>query len=101
MTSDHGHIEASGFGSISEGLTVHTRGKRARVYSDINFAKQNQQSVSPSMIWSGDGLLPDSIFALIPKENHAFVPHERTVIAHGGASISEVVVPLVTISLDN
>ncbi len=101
LTSDHGHIEASGFGSISEGLTVQTRSKRARVYKDNNFAKQNQKIVSPSMIWSGDGLLPDNIFALIPKENHAFVPHEKIVIAHGGASISEVVVPLVTISLDN
>lgn len=101
LTSDHGHIEASGFGSISEGLTVQTRSKRARVYNDINFAKQNQQSVSPSLIWSGDGLLPDNIFALIPKENHAFVPHDEIVIAHGGASISEVIVPLVTITLDN
>ncbi len=101
LTSDHGHIEASGFGSISEGLTVQTRSKRARVYKDKNFAKQNQQSVFPSMIWSGDGLLPDNIFTLIPRENHAFVPYEKTVIAHGGASIGEVVVPLVTISLDN
>jgi len=101
ITSDHGHVEASGFGSISEGVTVQTRSKRARVYNDINFAQQNQQSVSPSLIWSGDGILPNNIFILIPEENHAFVPHHKTVIAHGGASISEVIVPLVTIGLDN
>ncbi|NIN98172.1 MAG: BREX-3 system phosphatase PglZ, partial [Anaerolineae bacterium] len=28
LTSDHGHVEARGFGQPSEGLTVDTRGKR-------------------------------------------------------------------------
>ena len=100
LTSDHGHIEASGFGTISEGLTVYTRSKRVRVYTDRNFAEQNHKKVSPTIIWDDDGLLPENTYALIPEENHAFVPHGEIVIAHGGLSISEVIVPLVTISLD-
>ena len=100
LTSDHGHIEASGFGTISEGLTVYTRSKRARVYTDRNFAEQNHKKVSPAIIWDDDGLLPENTHALIPEENHAFVPPGEIVIAHGGLSISEVIVPLVTISLD-
>jgi len=100
LTSDHGHIEASGLGAISEGLTVQTRSKRARVYNDLNTAEQNRQKVSPAFIWSNDGLLPENIYALIPENNFAFVPYEEIVIAHGGVSISEVIVPLVTINLD-
>lgn len=100
LTSDHGHIEARGFGVLSEGLTVQTRSKRARVYNDIKFAEQNQQKVSPSFIWSQDGLLPNEIFTLIPEDNFAFVPYDEIVIAHGGVSISEIIVPLVEISLD-
>ena len=100
LTSDHGHIEASGFGTISEGLTVYTRSKRARVYTDRNFAEQNHKKVSPAIIWYDDGLLPENTYALIPEENFAFVPLGEIVIAHGGLSISEVIVPLVTISLD-
>ena len=100
LTSDHGHIEASGFGTISEGLTVYTRSKRARVYTDRNIAEQNHKKVSPTIIWDDDGLLPENTYALIPEENHAFVSPGEIVIAHGGLSISEIIVPLVTISLD-
>ncbi len=100
LTSDHGHVEAQGFGVLMEGLTVQTRSKRARVYNDLNIAEQNRQKVSPSFIWSDDGLLPDNIYTLMPEGNFAFVPHDEIVIAHGGASISEIIVPLVSISLD-
>jgi hypothetical protein len=100
VTSDHGHVEASGFGKINEGLTVYNRGKRARIYKDINFAEQNQQKVSPSFIWQNDGLLPDNFSALIPEQNNAFVSHGEVAIAHGGVSLSEVIVPLVTITKD-
>jgi hypothetical protein len=101
VTSDHGHIEASGFGVLSEGLTVQTRSKRTRVYNDANIAEQNKQKVSPVFTWSKDGLLPEDIIALIPEDNSAFIPYKEIAIAHGGVSISEVMVPLITISSDN
>lgn len=100
LTSDHGHIEASGFGKISEGLAAYTRSKRARVYNDVNLAEQNRQKVAPSFVWTNDGLLPNNSYVLVPEEQNAFVPIEEIVIAHGGLSISEVIVPLVTIGLN-
>lgn len=100
LTSDHGHIESSGFGKLSEGVPVQSRSKRARVYNDLVFAEQNQQKVSPSIIWANDGLLPENTFALIPEEHHAFTPYGEIDIAHGGASINEVIIPLVTIRLE-
>jgi hypothetical protein len=38
LTSDHGHTEAWGMGQPSEGVTVHSRSKRARLYADENAA---------------------------------------------------------------
>lgn len=98
VTSDHGHIEATGFGKITdEGLTVETRSKRARVYNDYNFASQNQNSCSPSFLWQSDGLLPEDIWALMPERNQAYISENEIAVAHGGASIEEVIVPFVKI----
>ena len=98
VTSDHGHVEAVGFGKITdEGLTVETRAKRARVYSNLGFASKNQEKCSPSFIWHGDNLLPEETWALIPEKNNAYVSEGEIVVAHGGASLEEVVVPFVRI----
>ena len=98
LTSDHGHVEATGFGKITdEGLTVETRSKRARVYTDYNFASLNQEKYSQSFLWHGDNLLPRDTWALMPKKNHAFIAENEIVVAHGGAAIEEVVVPFVKI----
>ena len=98
VTSDHGHIEATGFGKITdEGLTVETRAKRARVYDNLDFASQNQEKCSPSFLWHGDNLLPEDIWALMPEKDHAYISENEIVVAHGGATIEEVVVPFVRI----
>jgi hypothetical protein len=98
VTSDHGHVEATGFGKITdEGLTVETRAKRARVYNNINFASQNKVKRAPSFLWHGDNLLPEDVWALMPEKNHAYINENEIVVAHGGATIEEVVVPFVKI----
>ena len=99
VTSDHGHVEATGFGKITdEGLTVETRAKRARVYNNSNFASQNKEKRTPSFLWHGDNLLPEDIWALMPEKYHAYVSEGELVVAHGGASLEEVVVPFVRIT---
>jgi len=98
VTSDHGHIEATGFGKITdEGLTVETRAKRARVYDNLDFASQNHEKCSPSFLWHGDNLLPEDIWVLMPEKNYAYISENEIVVAHGGATIEEVVVPFVRI----
>ncbi len=98
VASDHGHVEATGFGKITdEGLTVETRAKRARVYNNINFVSQNKEKRLPSFVWHGDNLLPENVWALMPEKNHAYISENEIVVAHGGATLEEVVVPFVRI----
>jgi hypothetical protein len=99
LTSDHGHVEARGFGRPSEGLTVDTRGKRARIYSDYHAAVNVQQGLFETILWSQDGLLPDDVWALMPQERSAFATFNKTVVTHGGLTLDEMVVPLVTITV--
>jgi hypothetical protein len=97
LTSDHGHVEARGLGQPSEGLTVDTRGKRARIYSDWRAAVNVQQGFPATILWSQDGLLPDGVWVLMPQERSAFVTVNEIAVSHGGPTLDEIVVPLVTI----
>jgi len=99
LTSDHGHVESAGFGQPSEGLTVDTRSKRARIYSDRHAAATVQQGFSRTILWGQDGLLPDDVWVLVPEGRYAFAAFNETVVTHGGLTLDEVVVPLVTINL--
>ncbi|MFQ5856575.1 MAG: BREX-3 system phosphatase PglZ, partial [Anaerolineae bacterium] len=98
VTSDHGHVEASGMGQPSEGVLVQARSKRARVYNDRGLAAHVQTAFSETILWNHDGLLPDSIWVLMPDERLAFVPLNSIVVTHGGLTLDEVVVPLATIT---
>ncbi len=98
LASDHGHVEARGFGQPSEGLTVDTRGRRARIYSDRHAVANVQQGFSRTLMWSEDGLLPDDVRVLMPRGRYAFAAFNEIVVTHGGPTLDEVVVPLVTIT---
>jgi len=98
VTSDHGHVQARGFGQPAEGLTVDTRGRRARVYSDRHAAISVQQGFSRTVLWSHDGLLPDDVWVLMPEGRKAFDTFDEITVTHGGLTLDEVVVPFVTIT---
>lgn len=97
LTSDHGHTEARGFGVLNEGLAVETRSQRARLYNDPLAAERAQGSFAETILWRDDGLLPPSLSVLMPRGRLAFASSGATVVTHGGASLDEVVVPLVII----
>jgi len=97
LASDHGHVQARGVGQPSEGLTVDTRGQRARVYRDPHAAANVQRGFPQTILWSDDGLLPDGVWVLVPQGRGAFAAFNETVVTHGGLTLDEVVVPLVTI----
>ena len=98
LTSDHGHVEACGMGQPSEGVTVQTRCKRARVYDDRLAARQVQKGFPRTILWEADGLLPEGVSVLMPESRLAFAPFNEIVVTHGGPTLEEVVVPLVTIT---
>lgn len=101
LTSDHGHVEARGFGRPSEGLTVDTRGSRARIYSDRHAVDSVQQDFRETVRWHERSLLPDDVWVLMPKGRKAFAKLNDIVVTHGGPTLDEVVVPLVTITLES
>lgn len=97
ITSDHGHVEAVGMGVPSEGVIAATRGKRARLYSSAGLA-HSRQAATPDTLLLEDGWLPPAgVYPLVAADRKAFVPSGERVVTHGGLTIEEMIVPLVTI----
>jgi hypothetical protein len=105
LASDHGHVEAIGMGQPSEGLTVQSRGKRARYYRTRNAAMIVQKNFPDTVLWENDPLLPPGNCVLLPKDKDgrhlAFTLKDDDVVAHGGISLDEVIVPLVSLISGN
>lgn len=97
IASDHGHVEAVGFGQPSEGLLAQTRGKRARLYAERLAAQSVQTAFPDTILWENDGLNPTNLFALMPANRNSFSPAGGLVVTHGGVSLDEVVVPFIQI----
>jgi hypothetical protein len=95
VTSDHGNVEAVGRGSPNEGVVADERGERVRVFPD-DVARATVASRFPAAVcWPGHGL-PGTYRALIAPGLQAFVAEGARVVTHGGLSLEEVVVPLIT-----
>lgn len=89
LTSDHGNLECTGQGRITEGVLAETRGERVRIYS-------TPELISPEkgQIWTPIGL-PGDYYPLLAPGRSAFISSGATTVAHGGTSIEEVIVPFV------
>jgi len=98
IVSDHGHVEATGFGQPAEGLLAETRGKRARIYQDHLAAKQVQIAFPDTILWENDGILPAELISLMPSKRNAFTYSGQVVVTHGGISIEEEIVPFIQIT---
>jgi hypothetical protein len=98
LTSDHGHVAAVGMGQPNEGVTVASRGKRARLYNNEDFARAVHSQYAQTVLWHDDDLLPAGWWALMPSKRQAFVTEGVRVVSHGGTTFEELVVPLVTIT---
>lgn len=97
VASDHGHVQAVGMGRPNEGILADTRGQRCRVYSDRRLAEHTATGFSPAVVWADDGLLPEGVTVVMPEGRQAFTTVDDVVVTHGGLTIEEMVVPLVTI----
>jgi hypothetical protein len=97
IATDHGHVEALGMGQPQEGVTVETRSTRARLYNNHDFACAVQANFPDTILWTDDGLLPAGWQALLPAGRRAFAPLGQRVVSHGGLTIDEMVVPVITI----
>ena len=96
LTSDHGNVEAVGFGRPSEGAIADSRGQRARVYPDRLLRKMVKDRFPDSLEWDPVGL-PGDFLPLLAPRGKAFVTEGERVVSHGGASVEELIVPFVEI----
>ena len=96
LTSDHGNVEAVGCGRPAEGAVADIRGERVRVYSDSILRAQIKDRFPEALEWPPIGL-PENYLPLLAPGRSAFVRETERLVAHGGISLEEVVVPLVQI----
>ena len=96
LTSDHGNIEATGCGQPAEGAVADLRGERVRTYGDEVLRTRIAKQFPAARKWPPIGL-PGNCLPLLAPERRAFVAEGRTIVAHGGTSLEEVIVPLIRI----
>ncbi len=96
LTSDHGNIEASGCGSLGEGAMADFRGRRVRIYSDSSLRRLAKERIPDAWEWPTTGL-PEDFLPLLAPGRQAFVQEGKRVVSHGGASLTETIVPLAQI----
>lgn len=96
LTSDHGNVEAVGCGSPATGAVSDMRGKRVHVYRCTLLRQRAGEEFPDARRWAPWGL-PEDYLPLLAPGRSAFVHSGEQVVAHGGASLEEVVVPLVRI----
>jgi hypothetical protein len=97
ITADHGNLESVGTGKINEGVMAENRGQRVRVYPNEalrDAAYKSNQEVSHVF---DAGMLPDGCFPIFATGRGAFVGDGDTIVAHGGTSLDELLVPWVVL----
>ncbi|MCK9221199.1 MAG: BREX-3 system phosphatase PglZ [Limnochordia bacterium] len=96
LTSDHGSCEAQGQGRPNEGVLAEARSERVRVFSKEVLRQRVAEGFPNSILWPPVGL-PEDYLALMASDRYAFVHKGKRVVAHGGISLEEVIVPYVHI----
>ena len=94
MTSDHGNIECQGKGLPKEGVLAETKGERVRVYPTPELRSTVSKEFAFAHEWPPMGL-PSDYYPLIAGGRTAFTIPDTVLVAHGGCSIEEVIVPLI------
>ena len=79
-----------------EGAIADVRGQRVRIYPDPLLRNKIKQRFSDAIEWGSVGL-PDDYLPLLAAGRAAFVRENERIVSHGGASLEELVVPLVQI----
>lgn len=76
------------------------RGERVRIYPDQALRRKAEEHFPGALAWAPIGL-PDDYLPLLAPARKAFVQEKQRTVCHGGASIEEIIVPLVQITRSN
>jgi hypothetical protein len=96
ITADHGNIEAVGCGRPLEGAVADLRGERVRIYSDSRLRTMVQERFPETLAWPAIGL-PDDFLPLLAPGRRAFIKPGDHIVAHGGISLEELIVPVIQV----
>lgn len=96
ITADHGNIEGAGIGKPNVGAIADERGERVHIFRDALTRDNVRKDYPQTIVWPQVGL-PDDYRALLAPKRRAFINEGKRVVAHGGISLEEVVVPFVKV----
>ena len=99
LTADHGNVEAEGIGRLSQGVISDLRGERVRTYRSDALAASVPEDID-AFRFDLAGLPPDFL-PLYAGNRGAFVPKGDQIVAHGGISVEELIVPFVKIFVES
>ena len=97
LTADHGNHEAVGQGRPNQGVASELRGERVRAYTNETLAESSCASM-PNAFRSNIPGLPSDFLPMFANRDTAFVAKGEHIVAHGGMSIEELIVPFIRIT---
>ena len=97
LTADHGNVDADGIGRINQGVVTELKGERVRTYRSEALAASVPSDID-AFRFDSPGLPPDFL-PLYAATRGAFVPKGDQIVAHGGISVEELIVPFVKIEI--
>jgi hypothetical protein len=95
ISSDHGNVYATGRGTPKEGVLVEKKGNRARIYREVDFMMKTADKFQ-SVVWPQEYFTP-GYSVLLADGLNAFARDGEKIIAHGGISLEEVLVPFIRV----
>jgi PglZ domain len=97
LTSDHGNHESVGQGRPNQGVASELRGERVRIYNNETLAEHSCASL-PQAFRSSIAGLPSNFLPMFAAGDSAFVTTGEHIVAHGGMSIDELIVPFIKVN---
>ena len=97
LTADHGNVDAVGVGRLNEGVSSELRGERVRTYRSETLAASVPKEMDTFRIDVAG--LPGDYLPVYAGTRGAFVSKGEQIVAHGGISIEELIVPFVKVSV--
>lgn len=97
LTADHGNVDADGIGRLSQGVVSELKGERVRTYRNESLAGSVPPEIN-AFRFDSTGLPPDFL-PLYAGTRGAFIPKGDQIVAHGGISVEELIVPFIKINI--
>lgn len=97
LTADHGNVDAEGIGRLNQGVISELRGERVRTYRSEPLAASVPSEIDSFRLDSSG--LPADFLPVYAGTRGAFVPKGDQIVAHGGLSVEELIVPFIKINI--